>query len=889
MQGKRRNSSEVSRVERSGSIGPLQLGLERSSVMGCKRPGLTSQRAWTRQSVWIAVSVIAFASVASGQEPSTTFRPEVWITEGPPYALAIDGGKLYLGGVSHVGPHSGTFAILDPGDASIDESFPKFDGEVICAIPDGMGGWYVGGDFRHVGGVERRSLAWILADGSVADWTAGEGGKVHALALVGSTLYVGGHFGGAGGLERENLAAIDALTGVALPWDPQIDWGSDDVVWSIVVSESTVFVGGFFDDSIGGEPRRHLAALDVDTALALPWNPDPDGAVTQMLFSGPLLYVAGNFQTIGRKPRGRLTALDIESGIPTAWNPDANSTVRAIALSGSTLYVGGLFTEIGGEERSRLAAVDAQSGVILPWDPSVTGSDGTTTSVRSLSLSLSGSEVYVGGSFTFVGETPREHLAEIDAATGLPTQWDPMAIGQSATFANVIRATESSVMVGGNFMILGGEPRNGLAAIDLSTGAATPWNPEVVGDGQVAEILIRGAMIYVGGNFDTVDGFERRCVAAFDKATGQLVSQFNVDSLVGPTCQVFALAATDSVLYLGGNFVVDENQRSIAAVDALTGELLQDWTSTTSNKVFDLALSEDETVLYLGGLFGDVGQDRTQRLHIASLDAATGAVTDWDPSANDEVLALSLVGSTVYAAGRFLIIGGQVRRQIAAIDATTGMVTDWDPSIDAAGSTYVSALAGSDDFVFAGGRFSTVGGIWSPHLAQIDSQSGLLGDWMPQASTEVGELLLGPSNLIVGGQFQRLAGGQHPHLAVFALLVDCPWDLNGDDHVGVADLLEVVHNFGPCEGDCPADFDDDGQVGPSDLLALIANFGVCPGGECPWDINGDGVVNQDDVHEVRAHFGECEDPDDCPWDIDGDGQVDGLDVQAVATHFGECR
>ena len=67
----------------------------------------------------------------------------------------------------------------------------------------------------------------------------------------------------------------------------------------------------------------------------------------------------------------------------------------------------------------------------------------------------------------------REHIAEIDAATGLPTQWNPMAIGQSATFANVIRATESSVMVGRNFTILGGEPRNGLAAIDLSTGAAT--------------------------------------------------------------------------------------------------------------------------------------------------------------------------------------------------------------------------------------------------------------------------------------------------------------------------------------------------------------------------------------------------------------------------------
>ena len=122
----------------------------------------------------------------------------------------------------------------------------------------------------------------------------------------------------------------------------------------------------------------------------------------------------------------------------------------------------------------------------------------------------------------------------------------------------------------------------------------------------------------------------------------------------------------------------------------------------------------------------------------------------------------------------------------------------------------------------------------------------------------------------------------------FAELTLCPWDLNGDGVVGVADLLALVQNFGPCDEDCPADFNGDGIVDASDLLTLIANFGECPGGGCPWDVNGDGVVDRNDAQAVIDNLGSCKDPDNCPWDVNGDGVVDGQDVAEVATHYGPC-
>ena len=71
-----------------------------------------------------------------------------------------------------------------------------------------------------------------------------------------------------------------------------------------------------------------------------------------------------------------------------------------------------------------------------------------------------------------------------------------------------------------------------------------------------------------------------------------------------------------------------------------------------------------------------------RRNNIASLDANTGALSDWNPNANDWVVSLASNATTVYAGGRFTSIGGQLRNSIAAIDPTTGLATAWNPNAD---------------------------------------------------------------------------------------------------------------------------------------------------------------------------------------------------------------
>src|SRR5207247_1985017 len=98
---------------------------------------------------------------------------------------------------------------------------------------------------------------------------------VRALVVSWSTVYVGGNFSMIGGLARDNIAALDATNGNAIaPWNP----GANSGVLALAVSGSTVYAGGGFW-TIGGQPRQFVAALDATTGAATPWDPNANNDV----------------------------------------------------------------------------------------------------------------------------------------------------------------------------------------------------------------------------------------------------------------------------------------------------------------------------------------------------------------------------------------------------------------------------------------------------------------------------------------------------------------------------------------------------------------------------------------------------------------------------------
>jgi hypothetical protein len=345
--------------------------------------------------------------------------------------------------------------------------------------------------------------------------------------------------------------------------------------------------------------------------------------------------------------------------VAQAIRPDfyeTNGPVSALILSGNTLYIGGEFTEVrpaaGGASatRHRLAALDVKSGALLPWNP---GADGGVTA-----LAVSGTTVYAGGGFQNVGGQPRAYLAALDATTGQVTAWDAGGVEDIHDVGiYALAATPTTVYVGGAFYSIAYQFRDGLAALDATTGQVTAWNPTVGGEDNA--LVVSGNLVYAGGSLQIADG----------------------------------------------------TRPNIGAVEAASGAVAP-WNPEANFRVMTLGLNGN--TVYAGGLFSMIGG--MPRNRIAALNKTSGLATPWNPDANSWVWQLAVSGPAVYVGGNFTRIGGATRNHLAAIDPVSGLATGWDPDINGD----VRALAVGGGGIYAGGEFTRVGGITRNYLAAWD-------------------------------------------------------------------------------------------------------------------------------------------------------------------------
>jgi hypothetical protein len=423
-------------------------------------------------------------------------------------SLAVAGPTVYAGGAfgSIGGQTRSGIAALNSTTGSASSWNPSAIGQVL-ALAVGGATIYACGSFNTIGGQSRDKIAAIDAEtGAATAWNprvidAGDAGRVFALALSSSTIYVGGSFTSIGGHARNHLAVLDAVTGALTDVDPN----PDGDIAALAGNSSTVYVAGAFTN-IGGQPRTGISALDATTGAATAWNPNSDGDVRAIALGASAIYVFGGFAHIGGQPRDRFAALDLATANATGFtttifsNDPFNSkgTINAMAFGGPVLYVCGGFDGCGGRARKGIAAVDALTGDATAWNPAP---DANGQSFGVSALAVDGATVYAGGYFTNIGGLPRNSLAALLPATGAATFWDPDPSNPNQGFSTVgvITVSGSTVYVGGSFTSIGGQPRTGIAALDAVTGAATTWNPNSLGILGATALAVSGQTVYVDG------------------------------------------------------------------------------------------------------------------------------------------------------------------------------------------------------------------------------------------------------------------------------------------------------------------------------------------------------------------------------------------------------
>ncbi|MCC6349081.1 MAG: T9SS type A sorting domain-containing protein [Candidatus Eisenbacteria bacterium] len=596
-----------------------------------------------------------------------------------------------------------------------------------------------------------------------------------AIARSGNTIYVGGNFATVGPASGGGVL-IDPRTASCAPACPKVAGKVNAVVAD---DRGGWYIAGLFS-SVGGTRRGNIARISATGAVEA-WSAETNDEVQTLALQGPVLYVGGKFTSVANVERQHLAALSTEDGELLDWNPVANDWVMTLLAQDRKIYAGGLFTNIGGQARNYVAALDSSTGHATTWDAGIDSYPGVPQ--RVLALALDDSTLFVGGRFVTVRGTPRRHLAAVNTLSGTLTPWDagverrPDYNFDGGPRVSALLVRGSTLYVGGSFKVIGGAARQGLAALDITTGLSTSWDPKAVRDfvagAYFNSFVAAGDTLFVAGEADSLGGSPSSYLAALSTRTGE---RFSWDPR--PNWEISTLALADGVIYAGGAFTSMGpwvRRHDLAAFDAVTGKVTP-WAPEPDYTVQDIVVQGG--VVYVGGSFSFVGgQPRTG---IAALDSVSGLATPWNPGVNGTVYSLAPWRGTMLLGGSFGAVGGQPRRNIAAIDETTGLPTPWNPNAD----DIVYTIVPGDSVIYVGGWFGSIGGQVRASLAAIDPQGGFPTTWTPSTDGIVNKIAILGGTIFVGGEFNFVNGQQRDGLAAISSVGDLtPWSANASRRI----------------------------------------------------------------------------------------------------------
>jgi uncharacterized delta-60 repeat protein len=550
------------------------------------------------------------------------------------------------------------------------------------------------------------------------------------------------------------------------------DPNANGPVYVVVVQpDGKILIGGGFTTlSPNGGPtvtRNHIARLNPDGTLDNDFNPNANDLVRSIAVQADGKILAGGAfngeNSIGGQMRNRIARLDPVSGLADSFDPNAtgfeNNTVVAsiVVQADDKILVGGFFLSIGGQPRNSIARLDPTTGLADSFDPHP-GDPLSFPAFRAIAVQADG-KILVSGVFNVIGGQPRNGMARLDPTTGLADLFDP---NPNDLVRSIAVQADGKILAGGLFTSIGGQPRNHIARLDATTGLADSFDPNA--NDVVRSIAVQAdGKILAGGDFTMLSPnggatVTRNRIARLE-TDGRLDQTLNL-STVGSYVTATAVQADGKIL-VGGEFstVLGVTRNNIARLNT-DGTLDIAFNPNADFAVHSIALQADGKILAGGFFFTIGGQTRN---HIARLDPITGLADLFDPNANSTVYALAVQSDgKILAAGDFTSIGGQTRNHIARLNPDGTLDNAFNPN---ANDRIYSITVQTDGKILASGLFTTLSPNGGPpvtrnHIARLNPDGTLDNAFDPNANGNVHSFAVQTDGKIVAGGMFSSVGGQ---------------------------------------------------------------------------------------------------------------------------------
>lgn len=479
----------------------------------------------------------------------------------------------------------------------------------------------------------------LCSDGTMFSWGANNYGQLGNGNTTGSNAAVPVVMSGA--LAGKTVVSISALAWSSLAQcsDGSIfTWGYGGVgalgngsnvnaSTPSLVSGGLLSPGSRFLKASAGSTALHGAAL-MASVTPVPGTVDPlnlnivgSWVTSCVVQPDGKTVIVGSFTSVGGLPRNNIARINVDGTVDTSFDPNVTGTVTLCTIqphstgNDFSLIIGGSFTHVGNQPRQYLARLDS-TGAVTTFNP-------TPNDVPQCILVQRTGEILVGGRFTYIGSTPRAHLAQFDGITGALTTFNP---GANNWIDSMVEEASGDIIVGGRFTIIGSSPRNYLARLSPAGVVSALFNPNP--NNMVFCVALQpDQRILVGGYFTAFNSTPRTHAARLE-ANGTLEPTFAPDlTIPSTTANNWPLTInvqTDGKILVGGWFTTTNPSITRNRIARYNGDGTLDtfFDPNANHNVSNVSLQADGKI-WLSGNFtslqppgsGPVARSLLARLH----------------------------------------------------------------------------------------------------------------------------------------------------------------------------------------------------------------------------------------------------------------------------------
>lgn len=698
------------------------------------------------------------------------------------HSIVNDSGRYYLAGTfSSFTENSGTVLLYDTTTKEIINNRKwRINGRVNAVVPDGQGGFFIGGNFTSIGDSSRSYIAHITNTGKPTAWKVSCNGEVKAIVKRNDTLFIGGAFKLFAGSSRNCFAMHSATTSTLFANGGAGIFNYMEVINSIVLQKDTIIYGGTTSGlaSDYNHLRKYCFKLNYFLPFLLPAHDYRDIKDICLSADSSLLIfryssVDGNaIRAVDNKTGGLRYKIFTNAAVS---NSDYGA-IHDIELVGKKCYVAGDFARVNYTNfyRKGYFVFDVATGALLP--------DNLYLNNFASSVQHKNGKLYLSGRFTSINSIARHNFAVTDTGSYLidSFQLSPSDALMSITFQNNI------ALLAGDMTGIHAVKRFGLAAIDSATRAVTNWNASYPSMPVTIRMMVKGDSLFLLTSEDRY----YQCYVNFP-------STFKIYSLRTGLEYALNQLPPQNVndFYVDGNYMYVSYKSSLRRYSL--PQLIRDnswgttWVSNPNSYEHSLnhIMVEGNNIYTVGDAkyyfcsstiipryaYLDVYSKVTGQVINSYRYAGTDLYYD-QPKFHRAVIA----NNKMYIQGQFTQLNGAARKNFASVNLSNGTLTAWQPVIPTSYVTsfnHTSALKHYNGKIWFGSnvQYMTDSSIFSG-FGGIDTATGLVVQPFKTSAynssiyyESIDDFIISAKEVVLVGSFDSINGRPFKSIAIFPL------------------------------------------------------------------------------------------------------------------------